>query len=299
MSDRTARPIICFGELLWDLLPRGRFIGGAPVNVAYHLRQLGAHPLPVTAVGRDPLGEELLRRLRAWGMDISAVRVHATKPTGVSHVTVVNGSPSFEIVEDVAWDWIELSAETLERASESAAVVFGTLALRFEHNRPQLTTLLARCSRALKVFDVNLRPPYDSAERVWSLAPGADLIKLNDQELGRLMDEPVLPTGMEGLVRRFAGRAGVGRVCLTAGATGAGMLLDGDWFWEPSRSVLVRDTVGAGDAFVAALLFGLLQEKNPPAEILRRACRLAEFVVTRDGATPEYSLDAAGNLTAR
>lgn len=299
MSEGQSKPVICFGEILWDSLPRGLFPGGAPMNVACHLKQLGAHPIPVTAVGRDQLGEELLRRLKAWGVDDSGVSVNPTKPTGLARVAVVAGSPRFEIVEDVAWDWIEVPAELLERIHDSAAVVFGSLAQRCEPNRQQLCTLLDHCPTALRVFDVNLRPPYDSAERIWALAQRADLIKLNDHELGSLLHEPVTPADLAGTVRRFAQRAGVAKVCLTAGATGAGLLLDGEWFWEPAKPVPVRDSVGAGDSFLAALLFGLLQGNQPAAEILRRACRLAEFVVTQDGATPAYSVDASGNVTVR
>ncbi|MBI3850533.1 MAG: carbohydrate kinase [Verrucomicrobia bacterium] len=296
MSEGTAKPIICFGEILWDSLPRGLFPGGAPMNVAYHLQQLGSHPIPVTAVGRDSLGEELLQRLKTWGVDTSGVSVHPTKPTGLARVTVVDGGPRFEIVEDVAWDWIELSVEVMEHAPQSAAVVFGSLAQRSEYNRQSLADLLDHCPTALKVFDVNLRPPYHSAERVWALAQRADLIKLNDHELISLLNESAPPADLAEAVRRFSKRAGVGKVCLTAGAAGAGLLLDGEWFWESAKPVSVRDTVGAGDSFLAALLFGLLQGINPPAEILRRACRLAEVVVTRDGATPAYHLDEFGNV---
>lgn len=299
MTDASSRPVICFGEILWDSLPRGLFPGGAPMNVAYHLKQLGAQPLPVTAVGRDQLGEELLRRLKAWGVDTTGVGAHPAKPTGLARVKVVDGSPQFEIVEDVAWDEIELPANILERAAQSAAVVFGTLAQRSEHNRGQLNVLLDRCSGTLKVFDVNLRPPYDDPELAWRLARRADLIKLNDQELGRLLNESVPPAKLAAAVRRFAARAGVGKVCLTAGASGAGLLLEGDWFWESAQPATVTDSVGAGDSFLAALVSGLLDASKPAAEILRRASRLAEFVVTQNGATPAYRLDANGNATAQ
>jgi fructokinase len=291
MSEYPSRPIFCFGEALWDSLPRGLFVGGAPINVAYHIKQMGAYPIPVTAVGRDQLGEELLRRLQAWGVDTCGVGVHPAKLTGLSRVTLARGSHTFDIMEDVAWDWIELQPSVLDLAPRSVAVVFGSLAQRYEHNRAQLSALLPHCPTALKVFDVNLRPPYDSAERVWSLARRANLIKLNDHELSSLLNEMISPADMAGAARRFANHAGVGKVCLTAGATGAGLLLDGDWFWESSRPVSVRDTVGAGDAFLAALLCGLLQGSRPPAEVLRQACRLAEFVVTQDGATPVYHAD--------
>ena len=294
MSEPVTRPILCFGEILWDSLPRGLFPGGAPVNVAYHLKQLGTHPIPITAVGHDQLGQELLRRLKTWEVDISGVLIRPTKPTGLARVTLVDGSPRFEIVEDAAWDWIEPQPAAMARAPESAAVVFGSLAQRSEYNRQSLTDLLAHCPSALKVFDVNLRAPYDSVERVWSLARNADLIKLNDHELSLLLNKTFPATELADAARQFAKRLGATRVCITAGANGAGLLLDGDWLWESARPVPVCDTVGAGDAFLAALLFGLLQQSNPPAEILRRACRLAEFVTTQDGATPAYELDGDG-----
>jgi fructokinase len=237
-----------------------------------------------------------VRRLKAWSVDASGVSEQATKPTGLARVTIVAGNPRFEIVEDVAWDWIALSAEVLAHTSQCAAVVFGSLAQRSETNRHHLTTLLELCPTALKVFDVNLRPPYDSAERVWELAQRADLIKLNDQELAQLLNERVPPGDSERAVRHFAKRARVTKVCLTTGAAGAGLLLNNEWDWEAGRPVPVRDTVGAGDAFLAALLAGLMQAEHPPTEILRRACRLAEFVVTQDGATPAYNVDGQGKV---
>jgi fructokinase len=113
------------------------------------------------------------------------------------------------------------------------------------------------------------------------------------------LNEEVPPAELAEAVRCFAQHAGVSKICLTAGAAGARLLLEGEWFWEAAQPVTVRDTVGAGDSFLAALLSGLLQAKHPPADILRRACRLAEFVVTQDGATPEYQMDDSGTVTAR
>lgn len=198
MNEPTSKRAICFGEILWDSLPRGLFPGGAPMNVAYHLKQLGVQPIPISSVGRDQLGEELLRRLKAWNVDTSGIGLHPTKPTGLARVTLVDGSPRFEIVEDVAWDAIELSADALGRALQCDAIVFGSLAQRTENNRRQLATLLELNPKALKVFDVNLRPPYDSAEQVWALAQRADFIKLNDQELSRLMNGHVTPADTAG-----------------------------------------------------------------------------------------------------
>lgn len=298
MSEGGAPRVLCFGEVLWDSLPRGLFPGGAPLNVAYHLRQFGLRPMLVTAVGRDRLGDELLRRLESWKIDARGVALDPDRSTGLARVTLIAGSPEFEIANDVAWDRIELSPAVVELAAGSAAVVFGSLAQRSPHNRAQLAALLRLCPAALKVFDANLRPPFGTGELVWDLARGADLVKLNDHELEVLLGYPSTPDGFGDAVRQFADRARVRQVCLTAGALGAGLLLDGRWTFRAARPVAVRDSVGAGDSFLAALLFGRLRGNEPPERTLRRASRLARFLVTQDGATPAYRLDSEGNVVS-
>jgi len=298
MSEEEVPQVLCFGEILWDSLPRGLFPGGAPLNVAYHLRKFGLRPLLVSSVGRDRLGEELLQRLESWGIGTQGVAVDPDRSTGSSRVTLASGSPEFEVATDVAWDRIELATAVVQTAAASAAVVFGTLAQRFPHNRAQLASLLQLCPAAIKVLDVNLRPPFDAGELVWDLARRADLVKLNDHELEVLLGCPSTPSEFCDAVRQFADRAEVRQVCLTAGALGAGLLLDGRWTWRAARPVPVRDSVGAGDAFLAALLFGRLRGNESPERTLRRACRLSRFIVTQDGATPEYRLDSEGNLVA-
>ena len=301
MTDTQAdATVICFGEILWDSLPRGLFPGGAPVNVAYHLKQLGARAVPVTAVGRDVLGDELLRRLQGWGLETEFVAVLPDKPTGLARVTVNDsGSPSFEIVENAAWDWIELTSATLELVKRSRALVFGSLAQRSAHNRRQLAVLRQHATRALKVFDVNLRAPFDPLDRVWELARGTDLIKLNDDELGRLLDRKLAGDRLEEAAREIAKRTGCTQVCVTAGAKGAGWICKGEWFWAAAKPVDVSDTVGAGDAFLAALLQGLLSGRLSPRQNLERACRLAEFVVSKPGATPSYSISLDGSISEK
>ena len=298
MAEDESPKVLCFGEVLWDSLPRGLFPGGAPMNVAYHLRQLGLRPLLVTAVGRDLLGEELVSRLEVWGLDTRGVTVHPDRRTGLNRVEIVDGNPRFRIATDVAWDEIGLPDAMMEEAPQCAALVFGTLAQRSAHNRRQLATLLDTSPKALKVLDVNLRPPFDDAEIAWALARRADLVKVNEQELMSLLGESFLPAGLADAVRRFAERAGVERVCVTAGSRGAGLLHRGRWSWRSVRPVAVRDSVGAGDAFLAGLLFGLLRGDDAPETTLRRASRLARFAVTQDGATPAYNLDSEGNVVA-
>ena len=280
--------VVCFGEILWDFLPRGAFPGGAPFNVAYHLHRSGLRSTLVSAVGHDLLGEELLRRLRHWGLSTDGVNQHPDLPTGYVRAALnPGGDATYEIAQHVAWDEIAPGEQTLRTTREARALVFGSLALRSPANRTALNLLLDTLpASALRVFDVNLRPPFDDLPLVREIARRATVLKLNRQEAARLAD-----TGAgrdEDHARAIAQQSDCRTVCISAGEHGAGLLVDETWHWAPGRPVLVRDTVGAGDAFMAGFLAGLLRDEMPPAEALACACRLGEFVAGQDGATPEY-----------
>jgi fructokinase len=299
MTERRDRAVaLCFGEMLWDSLPTGLFPGGAPMNVAYHLHQLGLRAAPVSAVGRDTLGDELVRRVTAWGLDTELIGVRADKPTGLVRVKTGTGGPAYDIVENVAWDWIELPEPPPPLVSGAKALIFGTLAQRTEHNRKPFGRLRELCSGALKVFDVNLRRPYDPPELAWSLAEKADVIKLNHDEAARLLGKTCSVDQLESAARELSARTNCPRICITAGQHGAGLLLDSRWTWLAGHSIVVKDTVGAGDAFLAALVHGLLAGNKSAPDILERARNLAEFVVAHDGATPAYIISASGEICA-
>jgi len=298
MADSAVPPVLCFGEVLWDCLPRGLFPGGAPINVAYHLQKLGITAYPVTAVGKDFLGQELIRRLEQWGLDSRFVNVLPDKQSGVVRAHIQpDRSAKYEIVEDVAWDWIEPDEEVLEMAARGASLLFGTLAQRSKHNRKQLDAVLEKMAGGLKIYDVNLRPPFDDTETIRYLAAKSDLIKLNDEEL-EVVTHGVYPAmSLEKAAREYAAQVGCKRLCVTAGARGAGLLDVGKWYWVDGRSVVVKDTVGAGDSFLAALIHGLVgPTSRPPDAILTRACRLGEFVASSDGATPHYTVAPDGTV---
>ncbi|MFW5698869.1 MAG: carbohydrate kinase family protein [Planctomycetota bacterium] len=276
--------IICFGEVLWDCLPRGLFLGGAPMNVAYHLHALGREALPVSAIGNDFLGAEVLRRLTGLGLQTPGI-THTAEPTGVVRVSVdADGQPSYDIVEHVAWDRIDLPAAIDPTIDAAEALVFGSLAQRSEANRAALASLLDRVP-GMKAFDVNLRAPYDDLVLVRSLAARSDLVKLNDHELARLQPQD---GDLEARARALREECGCAQICVTAGAQGAGLLAGADWHWAEPEPITVRDAVGAGDSFMAALIDGLLARADPGA-LLHRASRLAEFVAMSDGATPDYA----------
>jgi len=268
------------------------------MNVAYHLHRLGLRAAPVSAVGRDALGDELLRRVTAWGLDTDLIRVRDDKPTGLVRVRTEKGGPAYDIVENVAWDWIELPTQLPEFVGRASALIFGTLAQRAGHNRKQFSRLRELCDKALKIFDVNLRPPYDSPELVWSLAKAVDVIKLNHDEAARLLGKIYRVAELELAARDLSARTNCPCVCITAGRDGSGLLMDSHWTWLPSHPIAVKDTVGAGDAFLAALVQGLLAGKRSAPDILARARNLAEFVASHDGATPAYVVSPSGEISA-
>lgn len=283
---------LCFGEVLWDILPEGRFAGGAPFNVGYHLSRLGWRAMPVSSVGSDALGAELLALLRGWGVNTGGVAVLSGVPTGTVAVELDGeGKPRFEIRRNVAWDAVPVSDDVIAAAGAADALVFGSLSQRSMANRQALGLLLATARSALKVFDVNLRPPFDDAGVVRGLLGKADIIKLNDEELDRLAGCGRGGRDIERGAREIGDVAGGKAVCVTCGAQGAGLLWEDQWHWEATRPVKVADTVGSGDAFLAALMAGLHLGWSPVGA-LAGACRLGEWVAARRGATPAYRATA-------
>jgi len=283
-------PVLCFGEVLWDFLPHGTFPGGAPFNVAYHLHLLAVSVRPISAVGRDDLGEQLLQRLAQWGVSTSAITRHATLPTGrVSATLSSQGDAHYVIARDVAWDRITFAPDTLKNATTSPALIFGSLALRSAENRAALKQLIdALPTNAWRVFDVNLRAPHDDLALVREFASSANVLKLNATEAARLVDATESPGQEESHARSLAAQFNSSLICITAGERGAGLLRADHWTWVSARRVVVADTVGAGDAFLAAFLVGLLRTVLTDIEILSAACRLGEWVASHPGATPDY-----------
>ena len=283
--------VLCVGELLWDALPAGLFLGGAPFNVACHLRAAGVPVAMVSRVGADQLGEEALRRAARHGVDGSLVQVDPTLPTGFVRVAVdAAGHPAFDIVAPAAWDAIALTDALRARAAGARAIVYGTLAQRAPATRVTLERLLA-ATPALRVLDVNLRPPHVDREIVRRSLASAAVVKVSEDELRRLAgwfalpggDDPVPgPRTVEGLAAAFA----CGTVCVTRGSRGAALWRDGRWTEHPGYEVEVRDTVGAGDAFLAVLLAGLLGGADDRAA-LQHANLIGAYVATQQGAVPE------------
>ena len=298
-----------FGEILWDCLPSGRHAGGAPFNVAAHLAQFGFGSALVSAVGEDALGDEILQIATDKGVDASFVsRAQCGLATGTVNVTVdARGDATYEIVQPVAWDQIRVPAEALAAVAQARGLIFGTLAARAPFNREQLDRLLA-VEGPLKFFDVNLRAPFDDPSTAIDLARRADVIKLNDAEIGQLARSlepgeamPITPRTESELKTACAiltEATGVTRICVTLAAAGAAWWEAGHLVRVPAPVVAVRDTVGAGDAFMAALMIGLTGER-PIREVLTAACSVGAYVASQDGAIPRLPRDLAEQILRR
>ncbi len=276
--------ILCIGELLWDALPAGLFLGGAPFNVACHLRAAGAAVTMVTRVGNDQLGDEAQRRVARFGVSTDLLQVDASLPTGFVRVTVADdGSAAYDILEPAAWDNLETTRTLLDRANAAQAIVFGTLAQRSAVTRDTLRRILD--TRALKVLDVNLRPPYDDREIIRDSLRRADVVKLNEEEMRRVASWLDLRGDLQRAAVTLAETFRCYTVCITRGPHGAMLLRDGRWSEHPGFEVEVRDTVGSGDAFLAVLLAGLLNGTDDDA-LLHHANLIGAYVATQHGAVP-------------
>jgi fructokinase len=283
MSQR----ILAVGEVLWDLLPAGKQLGGAPANFAYHARSLGADARLVSRVGADPLGREVHEWLRLLDLPTETLQVDADAETGTVDIWLgADGQPHYTIRSDVAWDRIEADPPALELAARADAVCFGSLAQRAETSRGAIRSIVeAAPEGALCVFDVNLRPPFVDREVIAGSLELANVLKLNDHELPELAAMFGLGSGPREAIEGLAHRFELSLVALTRGAAGSLLWADGVWSDHPGCPAEVVDTVGAGDAFTAALAVGLLAGA-PLGAINRRANEIAAFVCSCAGATP-------------
>jgi fructokinase len=279
--------ILSVGEVLWDVLPTGSVMGGAAANFAVHARAMGAFSQIVSRVGDDGLGHEILRRLQAMGVDTGFIEIDRTRPTSTVSVTLSgDGQPSYTIHENVAWDAIGASSEVRRAASKADAVCFGTLTQRTAAARASVQKIVASSPMdALRVFDINLRQAFYSRETIETSLNLANALKLNETELPVLAEMFCLRGDDKFKIAVLAERFQLRVVAFTRGADGSSLMVDGEWSEHGGVPAVVRDTVGAGDAFTAALVVGLLDRWPLPA-IHQRASEVASFVCSSTGPTP-------------
>ena len=280
--------VVGLGEILWDLLPEGKKMGGAPANFAYHVSQMRLQSIIVSAVGDDELGHEILRLL-----DERHLTYHIDKPshpTGVVHVQLdANGVPSYNIQEGVAWDYIGFTPEVEAIAKQTKAVCFGSLGQRSEVSRATIQAFLEAMPKeddVFRVFDINLRQHYYSKELIETSLRLCDVLKINDEELrivAPLFDHPF--TGLEEAAQYFLDAYRLRMVILTCGTGGSYVFTPTETSFFETPKVEVVDTVGAGDSFTAAFIASILR-----GDSVRVAHSLAvdvsAYVCTQAGAMP-------------
>lgn len=276
----TAKQILIFGECLYDIFPDGlAVLGGAPFNVAWHLQGFGLEPMFISRLGDDPLGHQLRKAMIDWGMGTQGLQLDTNHRTGEVRVSLKDGQPSYEILADRAWDFIE--AHALPPLNPSL-IYHGSLGLRSATSASTFADL-GRQHQAPHYFDINLRPPFWTADQIHNLTGSCRWLKLNDEEIALLVpDSTDLETKARGLLKRYEG---LEWLLLTRGAAGA-------WLFDqegqrhdikPETDIKVVDAVGAGDAFTAVTILGIHHDWPIPL-MLRRAQAFAGQILGQQGA---------------
>jgi fructokinase len=279
--------LVGIGEVLWDLLPAGAHLGGAPANFACIAASLGATGVVVSRVGDDQLGREALAGLERHGVDGSFVQTDAGHPTGSARaMPASDGSVEYEIAQDVAWDYLQWTPELAKLAGQADAICFGTLAQRSPASRETIRRALA-CSRpeCLRILDVNLRAPFDSLEILEDSLRRANVLKLNSEELPAVLRACKLPSVLEPDAAKMLQHFGFQTVCITRGARGSVIAFGDKAVVHPGVAVKVIDTVGAGDAFTAALAVQLIAGSEPE-RVSEAANQVGAWVASQAGAMP-------------
>ncbi len=288
--------VICFGEVLWDLLPSGKQAGGAPVNCATHLTQLGKTVSVISRVGDDALGAELVDQFSSLGVDMGLVQVDRLYSTGVVDVDLSDTNEvRYTITGPVAWDNIQLQPQNQEAAA-GACLVYGTLAAREKQSRMTLHALLEVADT--RVCDVNFRPPHYDQEIVDPLLHAADVLKFNEGELSEVAGWHDIHGSLEEKMHQLAQHYQVQEIIVSLGSQGAILLDHGTISHQEVFPVAVKDTIGSGDAFLAGYLVGRMQQL-PPAERLRLAAAAGAYVAAHDGATPPMNIKSLEQFLAK
>lgn len=288
--SRDAVPVCCFGEILWDVLPDGPQPGGAPLNVTYHLEKLGVPAYLISRIGNDEDGTQLKQLMGQWGLRKDLLQTDATYHTGRVLARINEDKEvSYEIIFPVAWDFIEVLQDTTAAVEAADYVVYGSLAARHEVSRKSLFRLLDQAT-GKKVFDINLRPPFYQKDILEVLLSKADLLKVNQSELGTVIALFNSHSGTEEeqigwLKKQFD----ISEIMITKGAAGASYYAEDGVYHTRRRMVEVCDTIGSGDAFLAAFLTAHSRGEAPNM-ILGKAAAMGAFIAGRKGGCPPYDV---------
>jgi fructokinase len=289
MNQNKTLKAVAYGEVLWDIFPDKKKIGGAPLNVALRMKTLGCDVAMISCVGKDKDGEAILSHIKQFGLDTAAIIQSEEFPTGLVNVTLnESGSATYEIKYPSAWDKIVLNDFAKNLVTNADVLIYGSLVCRDEVSRKSLEELLQ--TNVYKVFDVNLRKPHYSYEILEKLMFSADFIKLNDEEILEIASALQSPfASLEENIHFISEKTNTSAICVTRGKDGALLFWKGKLYENKGYPVKVADTVGAGDSFLASLITYLLTNKEPQLAI-DFACAVGALVAESPGANPEISI---------
>jgi fructokinase len=294
MEPLLQHEVVCFGEVLWDILPTGPLPGGAPMNVAYHLKKLGANPALITKIGLDKYGEDLVNILAKSGVSTELIYVDYEHTTGLVYANV---NDHHEVVYDIvypsAWDFIEMKDEMIKVVKDAKYFVYGSLTSRNKTSRDTLNQLLEVAQT--KVLDINLRPPHFNRTGVEDLLKSADILKMNIAELELITGWFSNFQSIEERIQLMQNEFKIETLIVTMGGDGALVNHKGSVYKHAGFKVEVADTIGSGDAFLAGFLHQLLNH-SPVNDALTFASGIGAFIATQQGACPNYQVSQITNL---
>jgi len=281
--------VIGIGELLWDVLPEGKKLGGAPCNFVYHANQQGAKAKMLSAIGSDNLGIEILELLKQKSISFDLIQVNDNPTSTVDISLNAQGIPTYSIHEEVAWDYIRFNDLISKQIKEADIVCFGSLAQRNDVSRQSLEQILNCCSPGtLIVFDINLRQSYYSLEIIEQSLQQCNVLKMNEEELPILCELLNLSSqGDEAQISELINAYDLKLVAYTRGAENSILMTPRERSELPTPKVEVKDTIGAGDSFTASMILGFARGRELK-EIHKKAVEVSAFVCTTDGAMPKY-----------
>lgn len=276
------------GEALWDLLPTGQQLGGAPANFTYHAQNLGADASLITRMGDDFLGKEALQQFKHKNLSSKLIQIDTQHPTGMVDVTFPTPcNPKYTIRDNAAWDYLEATQQALESIGDADAICFGSLSQRSAPACRAVNSLLqAAPKNSLIVFDINLRQDFFTPTTLNKSLQLANILKLNSDEMDHLSRLFKIDGTHEQKISWLAKTYDLHTVALTLGSEGSMLYHQGDWSTEPTKKIDIVDTIGAGDAFTAALVMGLLQGLKPHISH-QFAAEVSGYVCSQPGGMPQ------------
>jgi fructokinase len=279
--------VVCFGEVLWDIFPEGSRAGGAPFNAAYNIHKMSINAKMLSRIGNDELGKKLTDQIKSWGITTDFIQVDEKHPTSTVIAKIdEHNEATYEIINNVAWDYIELLQEHKDLVSNADVFVFGSLSARNPKTKETLLQLLDYAK--LKIFDVNFRPPFIDIELVKTLLEKADIVKMNKAEMRQIMmflgEEYKSEDESAAFIQNHFK---INEIILTKGSKGARYFVGNQNYGFNAIPITIADTVGSGDAFLSGFISKRIKNESPE-EIMKQAISLGAFITSKSGACPDY-----------